>query len=109
MKILKFVIAIKSGNLESLNTAYNFTNSTLKKDQINIKLVFFYQYGTYILLNTEINHKWSTLLENNNLLGLVCSSSCKKRGINNINAPFKPSSIVEFIDNCETADRIIHF
>jgi len=108
---MKFIIAIKSGNLESLNTAYNFTTATLKKDQINIILIFFYQNGTYILLDTEINKIWSELLLKNNLLGLVCSSSCKKRGINklNINAPFQSSSIIEFINNCSITDRIIHF
>ena len=108
---MKFIIAIKSGDIANLNTAYNFTLATLKKNQINIILIFFYQNGTYILLDTEIHKKWSELLLQNNLLGSVCTSSCKKRGINKLDlkTPFKSSSIIEFINTSEIADRIIHF
>lgn len=111
IKLMNFILAIKSSTLE-VNTAYNFIRATLqKKDRIKINMVFFFQNGTDILLDHENNKQWSHLLINNNLLGSICPASCNKRGINSNNIPahFKKSSIIEFINLCDTADRVIHF
>lgn len=104
---MNFVVAVKSGNAANFYSAYNFINAATKY----IRMIFFYQNGIYILLNSVINKKWSHLLLQHNLLGLICQSSCTKRGINKnyIADPFKTSSIIEFINDCETADRIITF
>ena len=111
---MKFIIAVKSGSIGSLNTAYSFLEAAIaqQKDHlITIEMVFFYQHGIYVLLNSEINQKWTDLLVNNNKSGFICISSCNKRGINknNIKNPFKPGSIIEFINKCETAERVIYF
>lgn len=107
---MNFILAIKSSTLEADN-GYNFLKAALqKKDRININMVFFFQNGVSVLLDHEINKSWINLLINNNLNGHICLSSCKKRGINinNIQHPLKTSSIVEFINSCDSADKIIH-
>lgn len=108
---MNFIIAIKSSTLET-DTGYNFLKAVLQKKDyiININMVFFFQDGVQVLLEHEINKFWGDLLINNNLYGHICPSSCKKRGINinNIPHPFKASSIVEFINYCDAADKIVH-
>lgn len=106
---MNFIIAVKSSTLEA-DTGYNFLKAVLQKKDCIINMVFFFQDGVKVLLENEINKSWSDLLINNNLHGHVCPSSCKKRGIsiNNIQHPFKASSIVEFINYCDSADKIVH-
>jgi sulfur relay (sulfurtransferase) complex TusBCD TusD component (DsrE family) len=106
--MVRFLIAVKSGDLGNLISAYNFTIAALKNSNVVITMIFFYQGGSSILLNTDISSKWSQLLETHSLEATVCISSYKKRGIN-IKLPFKPSSILEFINTCETVDRVIQF
>lgn len=105
---INFLIAIKSSNIENLISSYNFTIATLNNSNISIKMIFFYQNGANILLNTDINNKWATLINNYNLSALICSASYKKRGIN-IKEPFKSGSMIEFISICDIVDRVIQF
>lgn len=105
---MQLIIAIKS-DLNNFDTAYNFIDTvTTEKDHL-IKMVFFYQDSTYMLLNSYINNKWVDLLKKYNLPGFICVSSCKKRGISkdNIKPPFQASSIIEFINNAEIVDRVV--
>lgn len=106
--MVKFLIAVKSGDLGNLISAYNFTIAALKNSNVIITMIFFYQGASSILLDTDISNKWSQLLETHGLEATICISSFKKRGIN-IKSPFKPSSILEFINTCETIDRVIQF
>lgn len=106
--MVNFLIAIKSGTIENLTTGYNFTVSALNNPSVLIKMIFFYQNGSNILLNTELNNQWVLLINNYNLPALICSASYKKRGIN-IKEPFKASSIIEFSTNCEMVDKILVF
>ena len=90
--MVKFLIAVKSGDLGNLISAYNFTVAALKNSNVIIAMIFFYQDGSNVLLNTDISIKWSRLLEKHALEATICISSYKKRGIN-IKLPFKTSSI----------------
>jgi len=105
---INLLIAIKSGAVDNLTTAYNFTLAALERSNIVINMIFFYQNGSYILLNTDINAKWTLLLKTHNLHAKICVGSYKKRGVN-IKEPFKSSSIIEFINTLEVADRVIQF
>ncbi len=105
---INFLISIKSGNLENFTTAYNFTTALLKRPSLVVNMIFFYQDGCNILLDTAIHHRWILLLAHNQLHAAVCTSSCKKRGIKLV-SPFKPGSMMEFIDTSQITNKVIQF
>lgn len=104
----KFLIAVKSGTISGLLTAYNFVAAALQNPNVVINVVFFYQDGANILLNTEISKQWENLLLENNLSANICTAAYKKRGLM-LKSPFKATSLIKFIADCDLADRIIQF
>lgn len=124
--MINLVIGIKSINIEDQNTALNFIQAVFANFIIKLNVVFVYQNAVNFLLNNQ-NHYDNNyensyenvklknnqltligLIEEYNLTVKVCKSACKKRGIQ-IVSPFIPATIIEFINYCNTADRIIQF
>ena len=103
-----FLISVKSGSISSFLTAYTFTNTALQNKNVKINMIFFYKDGANILLNTKISAAWEDLLLKNNLNAGICPAAYNKRGLK-LRSPFKSTSIIEFIVNCNSADRVIQF
>jgi sulfur relay (sulfurtransferase) complex TusBCD TusD component (DsrE family) len=106
---IKLVIAVKSNDLTQLTKAYEYTVACLTNPELTIEMIFFYQEAAYLLSNSAISNQWQNLLISNKLTANVCKSAAKKRGITNIELPFKPSSLVEFINNIDNSDRFMQF
>ncbi len=106
--MINLVVAIKSGTLEDQYTALNFIEAVCNHSKVKISMVFFYQHAVNILLNSENNHKLINLVYNHKLTANLCKSACKKRGLQII-SPFIASTIIEFLNYCNNAHRVIQF
>lgn len=108
--MIQLVIAVKSSKLLDLHTAFNFIKAVCSNSNVQISMIFFYQNAVNCLFDLEAKNlaEFSKLLNKYDLTIKVCKSACKKRGLQ-IKNPFVASTIIEFLNYCNNADRIIQF
>ncbi len=115
---MQFVILITAAPVsqQGAYTAYHYARALLAQSH-QLRAVFFYQDGCYhactqheeTTLHPDLYYAWQQLSTEHGFLLALCRTAATQRAVLHGATAIATSSLAQFIDICQTADRIITF